>query len=319
VSLGRELIVFILIVIGILAGQGDAHAASWRSVRDRVMDLRERGHFQEAYTVATSHTPRSADELVDAEFIKGWIALRFLRSPEVAVRHFIRMAESTRKVSSSRRPRLQAQAGYWLGKSLIALGRNSDARTIFTAAAAYPDTFYGLLSASELKIGVTPQLLSGVAGRYPEKPLYWHDSRVRKELVLAIIKHESGFRAQVTSSKGAQGIMQVMPDTARHVGRSAGIDINLELMMKNPDYNIAVGSRYLADQVSRYHGNSMLAAAAYNAGPQKVDEWLKRFGDPRSGAVDPVDWVESIPYSETRDYVKKVIATYVTYMALAKK
>jgi soluble lytic murein transglycosylase len=61
----------------------------------------------------------------------------------------------------------------------------------------------------------------------------------------------------------------------------------------------------------------MLAAAAYNAGPGSVDDWLSRFGDPRGGQVDPVDWVESIPFGETRQYVKKVIGSYITYMALA--
>ena len=112
--------------------------------------------------------------------------------------------------------------------------------------------------------------------------------------------------------------MQVMDGTALRVGESAGVDIDLKLVAKNGHYNVAVGSKLVGDLLSRYGGNVLLMAAAYNAGEGKSDEWLRRFGDPRAGGgVDPVDWVELITYAETRNYVKKVISNYVTYIAIA--
>src|SRR3546814_20252355 len=79
-------------------------------------------------------------------------------------------------------------------------------------------------------------------------------------------------------------------------------------------YNIAVGSHYLGMMMDRYGGTPILAIAAYNAGPGRVDRWLKEFGDPRSG-TDPVDWIESIPFDETRSYVKRVMSSYITYLS----
>lgn len=308
-----------LTAVFLVALCGTSPAADWGRTRDAAMDLRERGNHRAAYDLAARFAPSNPRDAFDAEFVSGWLALRFMQRPDLALTHFTRMAGQAPLQKSHARSLSKAQAGYWLGRALSALGRAPDARTMYSAAMAYPNTFYGQLSAAEMKVDLQKTAIAGIASSYPSLPLRWHDARARKELVLAIIKEESAFRQSVTSGKGAKGLMQVMPGTARHVGRAAGVDINLEMMRSNPDYNVAVGSKYLADQIERYRGNAMLAAAAYNAGPVRVDEWLSRFGDPRGGATDPVDWIESIPFRETRDYVKKVIGSYITYMALAER
>ena len=152
---------------------------------------------------------------------------------------------------------------------------------------------------------------------FPEPAIAWHDSRVRRELVLAVIREESSFEQSAESPVGAQGSMQVMDGTASHVGDMTGIDIDLSMMRSSRDYNIAVGSHYLGGLLDRYSGSVMLALAAYNAGPGRADEWISRFGDPRSPRVLPADWVERIPFRETREYVKRVMASYVVYLSKA--
>jgi Soluble lytic murein transglycosylase and related regulatory proteins (some contain LysM/invasin domains) len=236
----------------------------------------------------------------------------------VALSHFKAMAGATSHLRKAEAAAGKAKAGYWLGRTLKELGRDADARAMFSAAMAYSTTFYGQLSASEMKVPVTRDRVKHVAEHYPVKDIYWHDNRIPKEFVLAVIREESRFKQHANSNKNARGMMQVLDGTAKGVGKAAGVNIDIGLMRTNADYNIAVGSRYLADQVERYTGNPMLAAAAYNAGPLRADEWIARFGDPRGSRVDPVDWVESIPFGETRNYVQKVMSSYVTYLALKK-
>ena len=292
-------------------------AAGWKGARDRAMTLREHGRAAEAYSTVNAVAGARGHDLFDREFVAGWIALRSLNRPEVALGHFKRMAGAAAALKSEEAAqRAKAKAGYWIGRALKELGRAADARVMFTASMAYSTTFYGQLSSSELKVPVTRERVQHAAGGYPVKDLYWHDSRARKELVLAVIREESRFKQNANSSKDARGMMQVLDGTARGVGKAAGVNVDVGLMRTNADYNIAVGSRYLADQLERYGGNPMLAAAAYNAGPLRADEWIVRFGDPRGSRVDPIDWVESIPFGETRSYVQNVVASYVTYIAL---
>ncbi len=131
----------------------------------------------------------------------------------------------------------------------------------------------------------------------------------------AMVHNESGGRqtdktgAPITSGKGAVGIAQVMPDTAREVAQQSGIGWDENRYRNDAVYNRALGQAYFTQLCQRYAGNQTLACAAYNAGPKNVDQWLKDIGDPRTGAISDDDFVAAMPFKETRDYVSRVAAT----------
>lgn len=127
-------------------------------------------------------------------------------------------------------------------------------------------------------------------------------------LISAVIAQESGGNAAAVSSKGAQGLMQLMPDTAREVAGQMGLEYDEKKLTGDAAYNKALGSRYLQNMLARYGGNQTLALAAYNAGPKNVDAWTKRFGDPAKGEISDEEFAKAIPFAETRDYVQKVNA-----------
>ncbi len=126
-------------------------------------------------------------------------------------------------------------------------------------------------------------------------------------LVHALIRQESRFDHQAVSSAGALGLMQLMPGTARETAQKIGISHQKEWLTQRPDHNIQLGSRYIYDMVNRYGGEYAMAAAAYNAGPGRVSQWVKEYGDPRQSNIDMIDWIEEIPIYETRNYVQRVL------------
>ena len=128
-----------------------------------------------------------------------------------------------------------------------------------------------------------------------------------KTLVESVIRHESSGNIAAVSPKGARGLMQLMPGTAQDMAAELGLPYNEARLTADAEYNMRLGSAYLGKLLARYDGNQALAVAAYNAGPGKVDEWLKTHGDPRRGDIGLADWVEKIPYRETRDYTRKII------------
>lgn len=133
--------------------------------------------------------------------------------------------------------------------------------------------------------------------------------------VYAVARQESMFQVDAVSSAGARGVMQLMPGTAQDVARKVGVDYSPARLVSDPAYNALLGSTYLGTQLNRYDGSLVLAAAAYNAGPGNADKWIKAYGDPRAENVDPVIWVELIPFPETRTYVKRVLGNYLVYRA----
>ena len=133
-------------------------------------------------------------------------------------------------------------------------------------------------------------------------------------MVHAIARQESEFDRTRVSHAGARGMMQLMPGTAREEAGKAGIQFMSASLTDDPAYNIRLGDQHFARLMNRYGGAYPLAIAAYNAGPGRVNEWLRLNGDPRTGAVDWVTWVEQIPANfETRYYVMRVIGNAVTY------
>ncbi|MCK5285415.1 MAG: lytic transglycosylase domain-containing protein [Alphaproteobacteria bacterium] len=140
-------------------------------------------------------------------------------------------------------------------------------------------------------------------------------SRVSVEwaLIHALIRQESMFDEHANSRAGARGLMQLMPETAKDVARKIGISHQTSWLTLRPDHNILLGSQYLVDMLLRFGGSYPLAIAAYNAGPSRVDKWLKIYGDPRTGDINLIDWIEMIPIYETRNYVQRVMESVYVY------
>lgn len=152
---------------------------------------------------------------------------------------------------------------------------------------AYPQAYWTSVTASSRKYGMDPYF------------------------VAAIMREESQFRAEALSPAGARGVMQVMPSTGEWVARSAGITGFDRTRLYDPDMNIGLGTWYLAHLAKKFQGNLVLVSAAYNAGPEPVQSWAGR-----NGTADPASFVETIPYQETRGYVKKVMRNYAEYLRI---
>ncbi len=133
-------------------------------------------------------------------------------------------------------------------------------------------------------------------------------------LVLGITRQESSFDPHARSGAGARGMMQLMPGTAQGVARRLGMDYSSE-ELDDPDYNMRLGSAYLGQLVDEFSGSYVMAAAAYNAGPGRPNQWAAQCGDPRAGGADPLDFIECIPFGETRDYVMRVLEATQVYRA----
>ena len=134
-------------------------------------------------------------------------------------------------------------------------------------------------------------------------------------LVLGIIRQESAFEVAASSGAGAKGLMQILPKTAKGVAKQAGVKYAQKKLSTDPNYNITLGRAYLDQLLSKFGGSYVLAAAAYNAGPSRVQDWIDTYGDPRQRATDMVDWIESIPFDETRNYVMRIIENTQVYRA----
>ncbi len=132
-------------------------------------------------------------------------------------------------------------------------------------------------------------------------------------LVLAVMKQESAFDPLALSPAGARGLMQLMPATAMRVADKLRLDYSKTKLLLNADFNIALGRAYLHELLNLFDRSYVLAIAAYNAGPQRVLQWMREFGDPRDSGVDVGRWVASIPYAETRNYVRKVMKSLDQY------
>jgi soluble lytic murein transglycosylase len=132
-------------------------------------------------------------------------------------------------------------------------------------------------------------------------------------LVYAIARQESTFYQGDFSSAKAMGLMQVTPEAGRETAKKFGVTYDQKRLQSDSVYNVQMGAAELGDRLEGYRGSYILTFAGYNAGPGRVREWLARYGDPRDPKVDPVDWVERIPFSETRNYVERVLENLQVY------
>jgi soluble lytic murein transglycosylase len=361
------------------------HPTRWWFERELQIRRALRGRqFDLAYRLASRHGQTEGEEYAAAEWLSGWLALRFGRQPNLALRHFERL------YASAEAPVIQAQAAYWLGRSAAVLGDQPVATEWYQRAADHHIAYYGQLAAEELgtayrpsppppaadaslrarfetkelvrvarmliEVDATAQLnpfltrladlaespaevglvadLAAASGR-PHlitqvgrfAAYYGHVNETaafpipdlaglvrpppgepEAALLLGVVRQESVFNPWVASHKGAQGLMQLIPQTAYLMARSLRLPYNRGRLTGSPDYNIRLGSHYLKTLLARYQGETALAVAAYNAGPRRVDEWLRLHGDPRRGdRYDLIDWIELIPFDETRNYVQRVL------------
>jgi soluble lytic murein transglycosylase len=134
-------------------------------------------------------------------------------------------------------------------------------------------------------------------------------------VALGIMRQESSFDVGAVSPSGARGLMQLMPFTADAVARQLGVGTSLAALTGDPEHNMRLGTAYLRQMLDLFGGSLPLAVAAYNAGPRRVEQWLKQNGDPRVGPVDMIDWIEQIPIGETRNYVQRVLENITIYRA----
>lgn len=357
----------------------------WRERSDLVRDALSRGRITEAYSIARNHGATDSTNVADAEWLAGWISLRFLKDGETALPHFQKIYDI------SVTPPYLSRGAYWTGRAAEALGRKDIANSWYQRAATYLTTYHGQLALTRLSAEPAPQLqvdpiptpeerakfeandltkalravlevdakayerafaitlaessgygahrqmvaemvnrharpdLGIVIARnaardkidlieygYPVPP-YAYPAAPEKALILAITRQESNFNPAAVSFAGARGLMQLMPDTANGLAKAQKIAYARAKLVTDPVYNLKLGASYLSSLVSGFDGSYILAAAAYNAGPSRARTWVRQFGSPQDPNVDAVDWVEQIPFNETRDYVQRIMESVMTY------
>ena len=136
-----------------------------------------------------------------------------------------------------------------------------------------------------------------------------------RSLVYAIARQESAFDPNAMSGAGAMGLMQMIASTARRTAQRAGLVFDALRMRAEPAFNAQLGAAHLGELLGEHGNSTTLTLAAYNAGGGRVNEWIKAYGDPRKAGVDPIDWVERIPFTETRNYVQRVTENLAVYRA----
>jgi soluble lytic murein transglycosylase len=169
----------------------------------------------------------------------------------------------------------------------LQIGKTAFSRGIDAAALAYP-------------IGVIP-VSANISGS-------------GKALAYAIARQESAFNPAAVSPANARGLLQLLPGTAKGVASRHGLDYTQAKLTTDAGYNATLGAHYLGEQIDSFGGSYILTFVAYNAGPKRVPEWIGRYGDPRGKPIDEVvDWIERIPFPETRNYVQRVMENYQVY------
>ncbi|HTS39643.1 MAG TPA: lytic transglycosylase domain-containing protein [Xanthobacteraceae bacterium] len=361
----------------------------WMERRLLARDLLDIGDFKTAYSVCRDAIPPNRGNYrVEQPFMAGWIALRFLHDPKLALEHFNKVALDTDN------PVAKARAAYWRGRAAEALGHQAEARSHYEEASQFPTAYYGQIAStkinrSEMVLQPAPALASeerskflknevvradellyhvgerdlaaimaADAGEYSddvrkmamigELAAHYQDGRSmllvgraaharglpfdvyafptvgmpRYEplgppldiaVLYSIARQESGFNPKTVSTANALGLMQVTPAAGKDVTARYKVPFDQNRLLKDTVYNTQVGAAELADDLKDYRGSYILAFVAYNAGRGRAKEWIAKYGDPRDPKVDPIDWVERIPLSETRNYVQRILENLQIY------
>jgi soluble lytic murein transglycosylase len=201
---------------------------------------------------------------------------------------------------------------------LLALGRTAASEAEAAMAAHLANAMGDTLSSVRIGKDAIQRGLNLVTYAYPVHPFPAYGAlRQPPEtaFLLAIARQESEFNTQTLSGAGARGILQVMPVTARHVCLDYKLKCDIPRLMTDPAYNAMMASAYIADRMGEFGGSYVMGIAGYNAGPGRVRQWVREFGDPRDPKVDPIDWIHRIPFEETREYVQRVLSNLQIYRA----
>jgi len=360
-------------------------AAWWGERQAIARQVLASGNAAVAYRIVEQHGMIEGNAYSEAEFLAGYIALRYMKQPALALEHF---SQILTRVST---PFAKSRAGYWGGRAAEAQGKSELATKWYAAGAEHMATFYGQLAAHQLGRDAPPRpvpepvptadeltqfdgnevvraariflelgdaahgkacllhlaknatsptmfamlaalaqnsgrvdLAIAVAKRAIEAgtPLMIHGypttelpsgGTAENSLLFAIMRQESAFERDAVSRVGARGLMQLMPATASSIAAKIQLPFSADWLTADGTYNALLGRTYVESLIEDFGGSYALAIAAYNAGPRRVRQWLKDYGDPRGGSIDMVDWIETIPITETRNYVQRVLENLQIY------
>ncbi len=217
------------------------------------------------------------------------------------------LVKALRLLGEAGETRLFRQFAYHLDDQLE---RDVDYLLLSELATAYQVPDVGVRGA---KAGMARGILSPDAA-YPivDYPLM-REPQVERSLMLALSRQESEMNPRAVSYAGALGLMQFMPATAAQEARQRGLPYRKSWLTDDPGYNMTLGGAHLDSLLSEFNGSYVMTAAAYNAGASRPRQWVRTYGDPRLGEIDPIDWIELIPFSQTRDYVQRVVENTQVY------
>lgn len=361
-----------------------AKGDKWWDLRSYyVRELMDKHKYHDAYHLAKNHSCEGRVQITQAEWLAGFLALRYLHTPKPALEHFKQL------YNNCSRPISRARGAYWIGRSYKSLHIIEKANEWFKKAAKHGHTFYGQMAQYELgykqlqltkTLAINNDSLNTYEGlqiiqtlaKYDQKHLikpyvesiFTHSQNpkhihlildeldkvdhiwlkveasrqasfydvfsvkhgypvlknikyplIETPLIHSIIRQESSFDVSATDPTGGHGLMQLLASTAKNSAKSLGMEYNRDKLLKNPEYNIMLGSKHLSDHLKYYKGSLLLAIPAYNAGQHRVDNWIKRYGDPRKfkNLYSIIDWIERIPFSTTRDYVHRIMENLQVY------
>lgn len=348
--------------------------------------------YEEAYKAINTAFPYTTEDLREVYWHQGWIALRFLKNPYLAEKHFLDFLDVVKTPISISR------GYYWLGKCYDAMQKHEIAIECYKKASNLSYTFYGQLASIELNEGIlklpphphidpfhrseiesndlvkaakilladnkvelakiyikkaieetkskgeiallvkiiadshntyhTVSMAKIAAHNHVFLPEYLFPTpyKIQKNpielaITYAIIKQESVFDVKAVSNKNAFGLMQIIKETACSTAKSLSIKCDISKLTKDPRYNIKLGSKYFSTLLKDFDYSYILSIANYNAGPKHLKKWISLFGDPREiKQLDKVvDWLELIPFGETRNYEQRVLENIQVYRKILNK
>ena len=371
------------------APQNSEYSDKWWKERNYVArEYLQQGRAQEAFNIIERHGLKEGESFADAEFLTGFVALRFLNNPDEALSRFVNLYENVKS------PISKSRAAYWAGRAAEAQSNIQLAKSWYEKGSKHTTCFYGQLSAEKLQKPSHPQLQASPQVSHEERKEFESQDLVKALKLLAkigkpaesytktfainiaknakttaerhllvdlaarssphaaaaiakkvasiegihlkaaypTIKHplpvqgletalvnglimqESRFDPYAVSHAGARGLMQLMPATAKKEAQKMKVP-HSESKLHDPKHNVQLGANHIHSLVQEFDGSYILAIASYNAGKEAVNRWLNEIGDPRRGDMDVVDWLEMIPYYETRNYVQRVLENVNVYRA----